>query len=81
MRMARAELDWVVRLISDVRSVRTEMNVPPGTLTPILLRDASGETLARGAAVDGGDPEAGACVGVARAAGRDAERSRSGRAG
>jgi valyl-tRNA synthetase len=46
--MARAELDWVVRLISDVRSVRTEMNVPPGTLTPILLREASGETLARG---------------------------------
>jgi valyl-tRNA synthetase len=45
---ARAELDWVVRLISEVRSVRTEMNVPPGTLTPILLRDASAETLARG---------------------------------
>ena len=46
--VARAELDWVVRLISEVRSVRTEMNVPPGTLTPILLRDASAETLARG---------------------------------
>ena len=45
---ARAELDWVVRLISEVRSVRTEMNVPPGTLTPILLRDAAPETLARG---------------------------------
>ncbi len=46
--MAGDELDWVVRLISDVRSVRTEMNVPPGTLTPILLRDAAPETLARG---------------------------------
>ncbi len=45
---ARRELDWVVRLISEVRSVRTEMNVPPGTLTPILLRDATPETLARG---------------------------------
>jgi valyl-tRNA synthetase len=45
---ARDELDWVVRLISDVRSVRTEMNVPPGTLTPILLRDAAPETLLRG---------------------------------
>jgi len=45
---ARAELDWVVRLISEVRSVRTEMNVPPGTLTPILLRDATPETLGRG---------------------------------
>jgi valyl-tRNA synthetase len=45
---ARDELDWVVRLISAVRSVRTEMNVPPGTLTPILLRDATPGTLARG---------------------------------
>ena len=45
---ARAELDWVVRLISEVRSVRTEMNVPAGKLTPILLRDAAPETLARG---------------------------------
>jgi valyl-tRNA synthetase len=44
---ARAELDWVVRLISEVRSVRTEMNVPPGRLTPILLRDAASHTLAR----------------------------------
>ena len=44
---ARAELDWVVRLISSVRSVRTEMNVSPGTTTPILLRDATPETLAR----------------------------------
>jgi valyl-tRNA synthetase len=45
---ARDELDWVVRLISEVRSVRTEMSVPPGTLTPILLRDAAAETLERG---------------------------------
>jgi valyl-tRNA synthetase len=45
---AHDELDWVVRLISEVRSVRTEMNVPPATLTPIWLRDASPETLARG---------------------------------
>jgi valyl-tRNA synthetase len=44
---ASAELDWVVRLISGVRSVRTEMNVPPGTLTPILLRDAAPPTMAR----------------------------------
>jgi valyl-tRNA synthetase len=46
---ARAELDWVVRLISEVRTVRAEMNVPPSALAPILLRDASSETLARGA--------------------------------
>jgi len=44
---ARAELDWVVRLIGLVRSVRTEMNVPPGTPSPVLLRDAAPATLAR----------------------------------
>jgi valyl-tRNA synthetase len=37
----------VVRLIGLVRSVRTEMTVPPAALAPILLRDASAETLAR----------------------------------
>jgi valyl-tRNA synthetase len=44
---ARAELDWVVQLISEVRSVRTEMNVSPAMLTPILLRDATSQTLVR----------------------------------
>ena len=46
---ARYELDWVVRLITEVRAVRAEMNVPPGTPAPILLRDAAPETLARAA--------------------------------
>jgi valyl-tRNA synthetase len=44
---ARAELDWVVRLIGLVRSVRTEMNVPPAALAPVLLRDASPESMDR----------------------------------
>jgi valyl-tRNA synthetase len=44
---AREELDWVVRLISEVRGVRAEMNVPPGTLAPVLLRDAAPATLER----------------------------------
>jgi valyl-tRNA synthetase len=44
---ARAELDWVVRLIGLVRSVRTEMNVPPSLPSPVLLRDATPGTLAR----------------------------------
>jgi valyl-tRNA synthetase len=44
---ARTELDWVVRLIGLVRSVRTEMNVPPSALAPVLLRDASAATMAR----------------------------------
>ncbi len=45
--VARSELDWVVRLIGEVRTVRSEMNITPSVLTPILLRDAGTETLAR----------------------------------
>jgi valyl-tRNA synthetase len=44
---ARAELDWVLRFITTVRTVRSEMNVPPAILAPVLLRDASPETRAR----------------------------------
>ncbi len=44
---ARAELDWVVRFITAIRTVRAEMNVPPATLAPVLLRDGSETTLAR----------------------------------
>ena len=45
---ARAELDWVVRLITEVRTVRAEMNVPPSILAPVLLREASAASLERG---------------------------------
>ena len=45
----REELDWVVRLIGEVRGVRSEMQIAPAVLTPILLRDARPETLARAA--------------------------------
>ncbi|MDJ0389796.1 valine--tRNA ligase [Roseomonas sp. E05] len=45
---ARAELDWLVSLISTVRGVRSEMNVPPSVTVPLLLQGASAETLARG---------------------------------
>ena len=44
---ARAELDWLVRLVSEVRTVRSEMNVPPSVLAPLMLRNAAPETLAR----------------------------------
>ncbi len=44
---ARAELDWVVRLIGLIRSVRSEMNVPPSVPGAVLLKDASAEALAR----------------------------------
>jgi valyl-tRNA synthetase len=44
---ARHEIDWVVRFITAVRTVRAEMNVPPAILAPVLLRDAAPETTAR----------------------------------
>jgi valyl-tRNA synthetase len=46
---ARAELDWVVSLVTEVRAVRAEMNVPPSVQVPIWLAGASGETLTRAA--------------------------------
>ncbi len=45
---AKAELEWLVRLVSEVRGVRSEMNVAPSNKAPVLLRDASPESLARG---------------------------------
>ncbi|MBB2202412.1 valine--tRNA ligase [Gluconacetobacter tumulisoli] len=44
---AAAELDWVVRFISAIRTVRAEMNVPPSRMAPVLLRDAALETVER----------------------------------
>ncbi|MGD0103041.1 MAG: valine--tRNA ligase [Rhodopila sp.] len=44
---ARVELDWVVRLIGLVRSVRSEMNVPPSKPSPVLLQGAPAEMLGR----------------------------------
>ncbi|MCW8915871.1 MAG: valine--tRNA ligase [Magnetovibrio sp.] len=44
---AEAEMDWVVRLISAVRTVRSEMNIPPKSQLTLRLKDASAETLAR----------------------------------
>ncbi len=37
-----AEMDWVVRLISQIRAVRSEMNVPPKAKIPMLLKDGDG---------------------------------------
>jgi valyl-tRNA synthetase len=46
--VARAEVDWVVRLISEIRTVRAEMNVPPSVKSPVFLKDAAPASLARG---------------------------------
>jgi len=42
-----AEIDWVVRLITQVRAVRAELNVPPGARVPLLLKDADDAARAR----------------------------------
>jgi len=35
------EMDWVVRLITQVRGLRSEMNVPPAAQIPLFIKDAS----------------------------------------
>ncbi|MDP6515013.1 MAG: class I tRNA ligase family protein, partial [Alphaproteobacteria bacterium] len=47
---ARAEMDWVVGAISEIRSVRAAMNVPPGAKIPLRHKDASPTAVARLAA-------------------------------
>lgn len=44
---AREEIDWLVRLVSEIRAARTELNVPPGARLSLHVRDASGETAER----------------------------------
>jgi valyl-tRNA synthetase len=44
---ADAEIGWVIRLISEVRSVRSEMNVPAGAKVPLVITGANDETTAR----------------------------------
>ncbi len=44
---AEAEIGFIVELISEVRSVRSEMNVPAGAQIPLVLVGADHETLAR----------------------------------
>jgi len=44
---AKAELDWLVRLIGEVRSARTELNVPPSAKLHLFAADASDATAAR----------------------------------
>ena len=44
---AQAEIDWLIRLISAMRTARTELNVPPGARLPVVVQDASEETRRR----------------------------------
>ncbi|MCY4191759.1 MAG: hypothetical protein OXD42_10655 [Rhodospirillaceae bacterium] len=44
---ADKELNWLVDMISRIRTLRGEMNVPPGAKVPLILKGASAETIAR----------------------------------
>jgi valyl-tRNA synthetase len=44
---AQAEIGWVVELVSEVRSLRAEMNVPPGARVPLTLAGAGDEAASR----------------------------------
>ena len=44
---AEQEIGWLVDLVSEIRSVRSEMGVSPGTQVPLVLVGASAETKAR----------------------------------
>jgi len=41
------EMGWLVRLISDIRSARSEINVPAAAKLTMIVRDAAGGTAAR----------------------------------
>ena len=41
---AMAEVDWVIRLITAIRSTRSDLNVPAGAKAPLTLVGANGET-------------------------------------
>jgi valyl-tRNA synthetase len=44
---AAAEINWVVELITAIRSVRSEMNVPAAAMVPLSVSSGSDETRAR----------------------------------
>ena len=44
---AEEEMAWVVRLVSEIRTVRSEMNVPPSAELPLTLTGASEVTVTR----------------------------------
>jgi valyl-tRNA synthetase len=44
---AAAEMKWVVDLISSIRTIRAELNVPAGAKVQLLVKDANGTTQKR----------------------------------
>ena len=44
---AQAEMDWLIGLVTDLRRLRAEMNIPPGAQLDVAVIGASDETRAR----------------------------------
>ncbi|MDE1151245.1 MAG: valine--tRNA ligase [Micavibrio sp.] len=44
---AQEEMNWVIRLITEIRSVRSDMGVPDGAKIKLLLKDANAVTVQR----------------------------------
>lgn len=44
---SEAEIDWLVRLISEIRAVRAEMNVPPSAKLDLIISGAAAASSAR----------------------------------
>jgi valyl-tRNA synthetase len=44
---AAAEMQWVIELVLGIRSIRSEMNVPPSAKIALVLKDAGSETKLR----------------------------------
>ena len=58
--VAEAEIGWVIDLITAIRSVRVEMNIPAATMLPLVLANASAANRHPGAALVGVHPALGA---------------------
>ncbi len=44
---AEQEIDWLIRLVGEIRAARTELNVPPGARLSLYVRDAGAQTTER----------------------------------
>lgn len=44
---ATEEIEWLIKLITEVRAVRAEMNVPAAAQIPLIIQGASPETISR----------------------------------
>ncbi|MCM2292927.1 valine--tRNA ligase [Allorhizobium sp. BGMRC 0089] len=45
--VAAADINWLIDLVSGIRSARAEMNVPPGAVAPLVVVGANGVTRTR----------------------------------